>query len=44
MTASGTPDEVVARVEQYRQAGVQLLLLRPAALHQTGRLLDLFSQ
>jgi alkanesulfonate monooxygenase SsuD/methylene tetrahydromethanopterin reductase-like flavin-dependent oxidoreductase (luciferase family) len=43
MTASGTPDEVVARVEQYRQAGVQLPLLRPAALHQTRRLLDLFA-
>jgi alkanesulfonate monooxygenase SsuD/methylene tetrahydromethanopterin reductase-like flavin-dependent oxidoreductase (luciferase family) len=44
MTASGTPDEVVARVEQYREAGVQLPLLRPAALHQTSRLLDLFAQ
>jgi 5,10-methylenetetrahydromethanopterin reductase len=43
MTASGTPDEVVARVEQYRQAGVRLPLLRPAALHQTQRLLDLFA-
>lgn len=44
MTASGTPDEVVARVQQYRDAGVQLPLLRPAALHQTQRLLDLFAQ
>ncbi len=44
MTASGTPDEVVARVEQYWDAGVQLALLRPAALHQTQRLLDLFAQ
>ena len=43
MTASGTPDEVRARVEEYRQAGVQLPLLRPAALHQTQRLLDLFA-
>ena len=43
MTASGTPEEVRARVEQYRQAGVQLPLLRPAALHQTDRLLDLFA-
>jgi 5,10-methylenetetrahydromethanopterin reductase len=43
MTASGTPDEVRARVEDYRAAGVQLPLLRPAALHQTDRLLDLFS-
>ena len=44
MTASGTPDEVVARVQQYRDAGVQLPLLRPAAMHQTQRLLDLFAQ
>ena len=43
MTASGTPDEVVARVEQYREAGVQLPILRPAAAHQTERLLDLFA-
>ncbi|HYY88273.1 MAG TPA: LLM class flavin-dependent oxidoreductase [Chloroflexota bacterium] len=43
MTASGTPDEVRARVEAYRRAGVQLPLLRPAALHQTQRLLDLFA-
>ena len=43
MTASGTPDEVRARVDEYRQAGVQLPLLRPAALHQTDRLLDLFA-
>jgi 5,10-methylenetetrahydromethanopterin reductase len=43
MTASGTPDEVRARVDEYRQAGVQLLLLRPAALHQTDRLLELFA-
>lgn len=44
MTASGTPDEVVARVQQYRDVGVQLPLLRPAALHQTQRLLELFAQ
>jgi 5,10-methylenetetrahydromethanopterin reductase len=43
MTASGTPDEVVARVQQYREAGVQLPILRPAAAHQTERLLDLFA-
>lgn len=43
MTASGTPDEVRARVDEYREAGVQLPLLRPAALHQTDRLLDLFA-
>ena len=44
MTASGTPDEVRTRVERYREAGVKLPLLRPAAQHQTQRLLDLFTQ
>lgn len=44
MTASGTPPEVMKRVQQYRDAGVKLPLLRPAALHQTQRLLDLFAQ
>ena len=44
MTASGTPDEVLERVQQYRDAGVTLPLLRPAAPHQARRLLDLFAQ
>lgn len=44
MTASGTPDEVKKRVQQYRAAGVKIPLLRPAAAHQTQRLLDLFAQ
>jgi len=44
MTASGTPDEVKKRVQQYRDAGVRLPLLRPAAMHQTQKLLDLFAQ
>jgi alkanesulfonate monooxygenase SsuD/methylene tetrahydromethanopterin reductase-like flavin-dependent oxidoreductase (luciferase family) len=43
MTASGTPDEVKARIEEYREAGVDLPILRPAAAHQTQRLLDLFA-
>ena len=43
MTASGTPDEVVKRVQQYRDAGVKLPVLRPAAMHQAQRLLDLFA-
>ena len=43
MTASGTPDEVMGRVERYRQAGVNLPILRPAAMHQAERLLDLFA-
>lgn len=44
MTASGTPDEVKKRVQQYRDAGVKIPLLRPAAMHQTQRLIDLFAQ
>ena len=44
MTASGTPDEVKKRVQQYRDAGVKIPLLRPAAANQTQRLLDLFTQ
>ena len=44
MTASGTPDEVKKRVQQYRNAGVKIPLLRPAAAHQTQRLLNLFAQ
>ena len=43
MTASGTPEEVKARIEEYREAGVDLPILRPAAAHQTQRLLDLFA-
>lgn len=43
MTASGTPDEVRRRVQRYREAGVKLPILRPAAIHQAERLLDLFA-
>ncbi|HZD79785.1 MAG TPA: LLM class flavin-dependent oxidoreductase [Actinomycetota bacterium] len=43
LTASGTPDEVVKRVQQYRDVGVQVPLLRPAAPHQVDRILELFS-
>ncbi len=43
LTASGTPDEVVARIERYRDAGVQVPLLRPAAPHQVDRILELFA-
>ncbi|HEX6989079.1 MAG TPA: LLM class flavin-dependent oxidoreductase [Bacillota bacterium] len=42
-TACGTPDEVRARVEEYRAAGVRLPILRPAAEDQARRLLDLFA-
>lgn len=44
MTASGTPEEVKARVQQYRDAGVKIPLLRPAAADQTDALMDLFAQ
>ena len=43
MTATGTPDDVLRRVEDFRAAGVSLPILRPAAEHQTARLLQLFS-
>ena len=43
MTASGTPDEVKAKVQAYRDAGVTLPLLRPAAAHQAQRLMELFA-
>ncbi len=43
MTAAGTPDEVKEKVAQYHDVGVQVTVLRPAAPHQTERLLDLFS-
>ena len=43
MTASGTPDEVRRRVQRYWDAGVQVALLRPAAAHQTERVLDMFA-
>ncbi len=43
LTASGTPDEVMKRVQRYREAGVKVPLLRPAASHQAKRLLDLFA-
>ena len=43
LTASGTSEEVRRRVQRYRDAGVKLPLLRPAAPHQAQRLLDLFA-
>ena len=36
MTASGTPEEAKARVQLYRDAGVKLPILRPAALGKPG--------
>jgi len=43
LTASGTSDEVLRRVARYRDAGVRLPILRPAAAHQSQRIIDLFS-
>jgi len=43
LTTGGTPDEVVRRVERYREAGVTLPILRPAARHQTPRVIDLLA-
>lgn len=43
MTAAGTPDEVREKVARYRDAGVQVTVLRPAAKHQAQRLLDVFA-
>ena len=31
LTAGGTPDEVARRIERYREAGVKLPIVRPAA-------------
>ena len=42
LTAAGTPDEVVPRIQRYREAGVTLPIVRPAAAHQTQRIIDLF--
>jgi alkanesulfonate monooxygenase SsuD/methylene tetrahydromethanopterin reductase-like flavin-dependent oxidoreductase (luciferase family) len=43
LTASGTPEEVVARIQRYRDVGVQVPLIRPAAPHQFDRILELFA-
>jgi 5,10-methylenetetrahydromethanopterin reductase len=43
LTAAGTPDDVITRIQRYRDAGVKLPIVRPAAAHQTRRIIDLFS-
>lgn len=43
LTASGTPEMVKAKIQQYRDAGVRLPIVRPAAAHQAERILDLFA-
>jgi 5,10-methylenetetrahydromethanopterin reductase len=44
LTASGTPEDVTAKIQQYRAAGVTLPIVRPAAWHQGPRILDLFAR
>ena len=44
VTASGTPKDVQRRVAEYRAAGVELPILRPAAPHQADRLFSLFGR
>ncbi|GAA2698998.1 LLM class flavin-dependent oxidoreductase [Micromonospora olivasterospora] len=44
LTATGTVDDVRARVDAYRAAGVTMPLVRPAAPHQLDRLLTTFGQ
>jgi alkanesulfonate monooxygenase SsuD/methylene tetrahydromethanopterin reductase-like flavin-dependent oxidoreductase (luciferase family) len=43
LTASGTPDEARARVARYREAGVRLPIVRPAAAHQAAAVIDAFT-
>ena len=42
LTACGTPDQARNRVDEYRKAGVEIPILRPAATHQTELLFDTF--
>lgn len=43
LTASGAVDQVQRQVARYREAGVRLPILRPAAAHQTDRIIELFT-
>lgn len=43
MTASGTPEEVEKRIQQFRDVGVQLPILRAAAPEQAHRLIEMFA-
>lgn len=44
LTACGTPEQVRRRVQDYRDAGVTLPILRPALAGQADRLLDTFAR
>lgn len=43
LTATGTPEEARERLEKYREAGVQLLIVRPALARQAQKVLDVFA-
>jgi alkanesulfonate monooxygenase SsuD/methylene tetrahydromethanopterin reductase-like flavin-dependent oxidoreductase (luciferase family) len=43
LTASGTPQEVLDRIEKYRGAGVTLPIVRPAQPHQGESLMALLA-
>lgn len=43
LTASGTADDVARRVQDFRDAGARLPLLRPASRHQIRAVLDLLA-
>lgn len=43
MTASGTPEDVRSKVDRYYEAGVETVIVRPAARHQARRLIEAFS-
>ena len=43
LTAYGTPQEVRNKIEEYRKAGVQIPIIRPASAKQARLILDIFS-
>ncbi len=43
LTATGTPQEARDRVEKYREAGVNLPIIRPALSHQAQKVFDVFT-
>jgi 5,10-methylenetetrahydromethanopterin reductase len=43
LTAAGTPEDVVRKIDRYREAGVKLPIVRPATGHQIKRIIELFS-
>jgi len=40
LTAAGTPDDVVGKIDRCREAGVKLPIVRPAAAGQTRRIIE----